>query len=96
MKACQIISLILAVGFIANISAAPNPKPPPDPQDVNVVNTPSVTVTNPQTSVTVDNTAGNPVPVTVQNQSNGSPESQFIGFTTTFKHRLANSTIFLK
>jgi hypothetical protein len=83
MKACQIISLILAVGFIANISAAPDPKPPPDPQDVNVVNTPSVTVTNPQTSVTVDNTDGNPVPVTVQNQSNGSPASQFVGFTTT-------------
>jgi len=36
------------------------------PADVNVVNTPTVTVTNPQTSVTVDNAASNPVPVTIQ------------------------------
>lgn len=36
-------------------------------QDVNVINTPTVTIANPQTSVTVDNTVANPVPVTVEN-----------------------------
>ena len=47
-----------------------------------MVNTPNVTVTNPQTSVTVDNEAGNPVPVTVQNQTSSSLV-QLVGFTST-------------
>lgn len=38
MKAIQIISLVLVIGFTSNISAAPAPKPPPGPTDVNVVN----------------------------------------------------------
>jgi hypothetical protein len=82
MKANQLVFALIIALFTVNTFAAPNPKPPPEPQDVNVVNTPNVTVTNPQTSVTVDNVAGNPVPVTVQNQSSGCPETQFVGFTT--------------
>jgi len=81
MNTKYLVALILVAGITANVYAVPD-KPPPEPQDVNVVNTPNVTVTNPQTSVTVDNAAGNPVPVTVQNQSSGCSESQFVGFTT--------------
>lgn len=77
MKSKHIVALILTAGITANVYAAPDKLP----QDVNVVNTPNVTVTNPQTSVTVDNAAGNPGPVTVQNQSSGCPETQFVGFT---------------
>ena len=65
--------LILA---ISNIWAAPKPK------NVNVVNTPTVTVTNPQISVTVDNAAGNPVPVTIQGGVSVAPPSQFVGFSS--------------
>ena len=74
-----VLALIIAV-FAANTYAAK--PPPPGPQDVNVVNTPNVTVTNPQTSVTIDNGSGNPVPVNVQNQIGTSTQSQFVGFTT--------------
>lgn len=75
MEAIQIIPLVLAAGFTANILAAPAPKPPPGPTDVNVVNTPNVTVSNPQTSVTVDNTS--PIPVSVQGCS--AADYEFVG-----------------
>ena len=81
MKTTPVMVLVVTASITANVYAAPN-KPPPPPQDVNVINTPNVTVTNPQTSVTVDNTASNPVPVTVQNQTTGCPQYQFVGFTT--------------
>jgi len=62
MKAKHLLILMLTAGISANAYTAPS-KPPPEPQDVNVMNTPNVTVTNPQTSVTVNNEQGNPVPV---------------------------------
>ena len=81
MRTNKLVFALIIAGFSANTFAA---KPPPSgPQDVNVVNTPNVTVTNPLTSVTVDNSLGNPVPVTVQNQSSGTSGPQFVGFTTT-------------
>jgi len=54
----------------------------PAPKDVNIVNTPTVTVTNPQTSVTIDNAAGNPVPVTIQGGIPVASQPQFVGFST--------------
>jgi len=62
MRINYLLILLLAAGFASNVLAE-------KPKDVNVVNNPNVTVTNPQTSVTVDNEAGNPVPVTVHNQA---------------------------
>lgn len=60
MRIFHAIFILAASGLVANVNAAkPN-------QDVNVVNIPDVTVTNPQTSVTVDNDSANPVPVTVE------------------------------
>lgn len=56
--------MLFSTIFIGVAYAAPE-KPP---QDVNVVNTPNVTIANPQTSVTVDNDSTSPVPVTVENQ----------------------------
>ena len=61
MPSKHLITLFLFFWIASNADAAPSAKPP---QDVNVVNTPNVTVTNPQTSVTVDNTS--PIPVSVQ------------------------------
>ena len=75
MRINYLLILLLAAGFASNVFAE-------KPKDVNVVNTPNVTVTNPQTSVTVDNETGNPVPVTVQNQASSSP-LQLVGFTST-------------
>ena len=94
MKGKRLIALMLTASITANVYAAPS-KPPPGPQDVNVVNTPNVTVTNPQTSVTVDNASINPVPVTgnvtvgntspipvdVQKQASSS-SMQLVGFTS--------------
>lgn len=54
------IYLLFAVSFIAFNADAAKPA-----KNVNVINTPSVTVTNPQTSVTVDNAENNPVPVKI-------------------------------
>ena len=75
MRMNYFLILLLATGFASNVFAGTS-------KDVNVVNTPNVTVTNPQTSVTVDNEAGNPVPVTVQNQTSSSLV-QLVGFTST-------------
>ena len=72
-KIIQLLFLMLAA---SNTWAAPPAK------DVNVVNTPTVTVTNPQTSVTVDNSAGNPVPVTIQGGVSVAPDPQFVGFSS--------------
>jgi hypothetical protein len=76
MKRKHFLALLLTAG-IAVANAAPPPKPP---QDVNVVNTPNVTVKNPQTSVTVDNTA--PIPVSVQDGITIQSEPRFVGFST--------------
>ena len=54
----------------------------PPAKDVNVINTPTVTVTNPQTSVTVDNAGGNPVPVTIQGGVPAAAHPQFVGFSS--------------
>jgi hypothetical protein len=71
---------VIYIGLVSqSVWAAPD-KPPPGPQDVNVVNTPNVTVMNPQTSVTVDNT--NPIPVDVQGGMIASSEPRFVGFST--------------
>jgi hypothetical protein len=64
------------------ILAASNSWAAPPAKDVNVINTPAVTVTNPQTSVTVDNSAGNPVPVTIQGGVSVAPNPQFVGFSS--------------
>ena len=48
MRINYLLILLLAAGFASNVFAE-------KPKDMNVVNTPNVTVTNPQTSVTVDN-----------------------------------------
>ena len=80
MQSKHLIILLLSTGIAVNTNAKPPTNPPAEPLDVNVVNTPNVTVTNPQTTVTVDNTT--PIPVDVQNQSSGCTESQFVGFTT--------------
>lgn len=80
MKLNQLICLLLSAGISANVYAA---KPEPQPQDVNIINTPNVTVTNPQTSVTVNNDSANPVPVTVQGGITVSRVPQFVGFSDT-------------
>jgi len=64
------------------ILATSNTWAAPPAKDVNVVNTPTVTVTNPQTSVTVDNAAINPVPVTIQGGVSVAPDPQFVGFSS--------------
>lgn len=61
------IKLILTASLLSFLMlATPNTWAATPAKDVNVINTPTVTVTNPQTSVTVDNVANNPVPVTIQ------------------------------
>ena len=75
MRTHCLLILLLATGFASSVFAEKT-------KDVNVVNTPDVTVTNPQTSVPVDNETGNPVPVTVQNQASSAP-LQLVGFTRT-------------
>lgn len=71
-------AMLLMGGF----TAAANSVAAPPTQNVNVVNTPlPVTIDNASSEVTVNNSASNPVPVTVQNQTIGSPRHQFVGFT---------------
>lgn len=100
MKTNILVLALIAVGFAANAFAAKPPPQPEPPQDVTVINDDTqsipVTVQNPQTSVTVDNTSGNPVPITgsvtvdnaspipvnVQNLPSGPSQGQFVGFST--------------
>lgn len=76
MKALR-IALSMTFGLAATTTAAAPPTP-----SVNIANTPlPVTVQNPQTSVTVDNTSANPLPVTVQGGITVQAEPQFVGFS---------------
>ena len=59
MKLKIIVSAVFVV-FITNAYAKP---PASRTKNVNVVNTPNVTVANPQTMVTVNNGTSNPIPV---------------------------------
>jgi len=68
--------------FVMAVSTTLSAAPSKPPTDVNVVNTPTVTITNPQSSVTVDNAAGNPVPVTIQGGISAAPDPQFVGFSS--------------
>ena len=70
------IFMIATFGITANVSAA-RPGVP-----VKIINSPTVTVANPQTSVTVDNVANNPVPVTIQGGVSVAPPPQFAGFSS--------------
>ncbi len=89
MKTKSVMALVITTAITANVYAAPDKQP----QDVNVVNTPlpvtvdtatplPVTVQNPQTSVTIDNSEVNPVPVTVQNQASCNSGPQYVGFSS--------------
>lgn len=70
------ITLFILILVASNTWAAAPAK------DVNVINTPSVTVTNLPASVTVDNSATNPVPVSIQGGVSVAPDPQFVGFSS--------------
>ena len=80
----KVSKIIIALLLTAGISAAYAAKPPPQAQEVIVINDDTqsvpVTVQNPQTSVTVDNTT--PIPVDVQGGITiNATELQFVGFS---------------
>lgn len=63
MKHDHLILGTIAIIIASNSWASPGNGRGQGPRDVNVINTPNVVVTNPQTSVSIDNTSESPVPV---------------------------------
>ena len=69
--------LILMVGVMILAFAVGDAEAKKKPKDVNVVNEPNVSVLN-NVDVNVTNGATNPIPVTVQNGSNGAAEKDLV------------------
>jgi hypothetical protein len=90
VKLTVLAPIILSTSMV---TAAPGNGKGQGPRDVNVINTPSVFVENPQTSVQVGNDTNNPVPVsgTVSLQSNAPLPVEVVNNSTSSYHFIGYS-----